>query len=307
MNVCFINNYNYGCFLKEAIESALNQTYPFDLIIIIDDCSNDESKSILKDYERVPIIKVIYMNENLGQLSVFNEVLKYLPANSRVFFLDSDDNYPLNYLELFLETVNYYKLHDFEFIYTSAYVFSGNNSKKYIENFDIERIHVVKYECSSYLTRKYKIYVGGPTSTLSVTTNLLRKILPYEEVSEWRIRADDIIVFASSVLGAKKVFLPELFINYRVHNNNNFYGKMLSQYELVRRRLSIEKFFNKICDRYNLNRDPAIRDVLSEISIYDYKSIKNITNHKHSQFKLTILFALSKIYFKLRKLILSLG
>ena len=45
--------YNSDKFLKEAIESILNQTYKNIEFIIIDDGSTDNSKEIIKKYEKI--------------------------------------------------------------------------------------------------------------------------------------------------------------------------------------------------------------------------------------------------------------
>ncbi|HZV07815.1 MAG TPA: glycosyltransferase, partial [Gemmataceae bacterium] len=42
-----INNYNYGRFLRDAIESALAQTYPNVEVIVVDDGSTDNSREII--------------------------------------------------------------------------------------------------------------------------------------------------------------------------------------------------------------------------------------------------------------------
>ena len=43
-----INNYNYARFLAEAIESALNQTYPSVEVIVVDDGSTDQSRQVIE-------------------------------------------------------------------------------------------------------------------------------------------------------------------------------------------------------------------------------------------------------------------
>ena len=42
-----ITCYNYGHYVGQAIESALNQTRPADEIIVLDDGSADDSKSVI--------------------------------------------------------------------------------------------------------------------------------------------------------------------------------------------------------------------------------------------------------------------
>ena len=43
-------NFNKGPYLKEAIESVINQTYKNWRLYIIDDCSSDQSNEIINDH-----------------------------------------------------------------------------------------------------------------------------------------------------------------------------------------------------------------------------------------------------------------
>ena len=64
-----IDNYNYGRFLKDAIESALNQTYPNREVIVVDDGSTDNSREVIASYTDriIPVLK-----DNGGHASAFN-------------------------------------------------------------------------------------------------------------------------------------------------------------------------------------------------------------------------------------------
>ncbi len=82
-----INNYNYGEFLPEAIDSALNQTYPHKEVVVVDDGSTDNSLEIIAGYgdKIVPVLK-----ENGGQASAFNAGFT-ASRGDVVFLLDADD------------------------------------------------------------------------------------------------------------------------------------------------------------------------------------------------------------------------
>ena len=54
-----ITSYNYEQYIKDAIESVLNQTYSDFELVIIDDCSTDNSANIIKQFndERIKFIQ----------------------------------------------------------------------------------------------------------------------------------------------------------------------------------------------------------------------------------------------------------
>ncbi|MGL5878790.1 MAG: glycosyltransferase family 2 protein, partial [Xenococcaceae cyanobacterium] len=82
-----INNYNYGKFLPEAIDSALAQTYDRCETIVVDDGSTDNSQEIIASYgdRIVPIFKT-----NGGQASAFNAGFA-ASSGDIICFLDADD------------------------------------------------------------------------------------------------------------------------------------------------------------------------------------------------------------------------
>jgi glycosyltransferase involved in cell wall biosynthesis len=82
-----INNYNYGRYLRAAIDSALAQTYPHVEAIVVDDGSTDDSREIIESYDDriLPVLK-----SNGGQGSALNA--GFIASRGEiVMFLDSDD------------------------------------------------------------------------------------------------------------------------------------------------------------------------------------------------------------------------
>src|SRR6185295_5604355 len=92
MNECplvsiIVNNYNYGRFLGEAIQSALSQTYPNIEVIVVDDGSTDDSSEVIANFGGS--IKTRF-KQNGGQTSALNAGLR-MSRGDIVCFLDADD------------------------------------------------------------------------------------------------------------------------------------------------------------------------------------------------------------------------
>ncbi len=99
-----IPNYNHGRFLKNRIDSILNQTYTNFEIILLDDCSNDNSVDIIKTYKNNPHISRIIINqENSG--SPFLQWKKGigLAQGDLIWIAESDDTCEANLLETLIK------------------------------------------------------------------------------------------------------------------------------------------------------------------------------------------------------------
>ncbi|MHB1398928.1 MAG: glycosyltransferase family 2 protein [Trichloromonadaceae bacterium] len=80
-----IAGFNYGRYLPEAIESALNQSYKAIEVIYIDDGSTDDSLEIAQRY---PI--TVLAQENQWVAAARNNAVEFAKGKY-IFFLDADD------------------------------------------------------------------------------------------------------------------------------------------------------------------------------------------------------------------------
>lgn len=85
----YITNYNYGKYIKKAIDSVLNQTFQDFDILIIDDGSSDNSREIIEQYRNKENIRIIYQ-QNLG-LNKTNNVAIKEAKGKYIMRLDADD------------------------------------------------------------------------------------------------------------------------------------------------------------------------------------------------------------------------
>ncbi|MCJ7631313.1 glycosyltransferase, partial [Candidatus Bathyarchaeota archaeon] len=92
-------SYNHAQYISEAIESVLEQNIRDIELIIIDDCSRDNSKEIILNYaKRDGRIRTIFHEENLGIAKTYNDGLD-AAEGKYVAILDSDDVWRRNKLE----------------------------------------------------------------------------------------------------------------------------------------------------------------------------------------------------------------
>ena len=119
-------NYNKGFFLEETINSVLNQSYNNWKLLIIDDCSIDNSKKIIQKFAKNEKIKIIYLKKNKGVS--FTRNLGIRLSNSKyISFLDSDDLWTPNKLK---DQISFMEKNNFDFTYTDYTPFFEKNKKK---------------------------------------------------------------------------------------------------------------------------------------------------------------------------------
>lgn len=91
--------YNAEKYLRSTIDSVLNQTYKNIEIILVDDCSTDNSAEIIKDIMgKHPEVVYFKQSDNWGAGAARNKALE-IARGQYVAFLDSDDLWIFNKIE----------------------------------------------------------------------------------------------------------------------------------------------------------------------------------------------------------------
>lgn len=115
-----IPNYNNAHYLKECIDSVLSQTYLNIEIIVVDDASTDNSRSIIKEISKVNENVKFYFKPNNGGVSSARNDGICRAKGKYITTLDSDDTYVSEKIEKEVELAE-------SFFPEKVIVFSGVN------------------------------------------------------------------------------------------------------------------------------------------------------------------------------------
>lgn len=117
------NSENYIC---KTIESVLKQSFSDFEMIIADDCSKDNTVSIIKKYTEIDKrVKLIELNKNGGAGNARNAALS-MANGDFIAFLDSDDTWQKEKLE---KQVNFMKENNYLFSFTSYIKVNGTTGE----------------------------------------------------------------------------------------------------------------------------------------------------------------------------------
>lgn len=83
--------YNHRNYVREAVESVLNQTYKNIQIIVVDDASTDGSVAEIERLaEEYPSVELLLLKQNSGNCKAFNSVLKLIKGDFIIDFATDD-------------------------------------------------------------------------------------------------------------------------------------------------------------------------------------------------------------------------
>lgn len=108
-------SYNTANYISESIESVLSQTYTNWELIIVDDCSTDNTDEVVNSFLKDRRIRYLKNKKNSGAAVSRNRALREAEGKW-IAFLDSDDLWMSEKLE---KQVNFMKENDYHFSYTN--------------------------------------------------------------------------------------------------------------------------------------------------------------------------------------------
>jgi glycosyltransferase involved in cell wall biosynthesis len=217
-----INNYNYGNFLSESIESVLHQTLEADEVIVVDDGSTDNSRDIIKGFgdQILPLFK-----ENGGQASALN--FGYAAAESDwILFLDADDWLLPHALEVLRQSIDaeHTKIH-FPLEKRSG---SGKNLGLLPRN--VTSLFEGRPVAYGSLRKPFGLV---PTSGNMFSRKFLDRIMPIPE-EKYKICADTYLLY-SNLEGQLIKRVRDPLAVYRLHGKNAYHKT--TQFSLDRDRI----------------------------------------------------------------------
>ena len=95
--------YNVSKYIERCLKSALDQTWKDLEIILVDDCTPDDSmdiaRSVLETSSRSNMVTILKHEKNRGLSAARNTGIRQAKGDY-LYFLDSDDYLPVNSIEL---------------------------------------------------------------------------------------------------------------------------------------------------------------------------------------------------------------
>ena len=156
--------HNNEATVNTAIESILGQSYKNIELIVTDDCSSDNSLSIIKKYLDKKNVKLIENSENKGLTKSLNSMIK-VAQGKFIARQDADDISLYNRIQVQVDLINKFNL---DFVSSRAI---SLQTKKYIPNISFN----LPYK---FLIRYKNPFIHG---TLIIKKNVLLELGNYDE------------------------------------------------------------------------------------------------------------------------------
>lgn len=283
--------YNGEKYLKQQIDSILNQTYKNIELYISDDCSNDNTVNILKEYEKKDKRINLFLNDkNIGAKKNFEQLLKKVKSNY-FMFADQDDVWLDNKIEI---TFNKLINTGSDLVFTDLCVVDENLKVINTSFNDVKGYNKKIKRCvgSNDLVFLYNTVTG---CSILAKSKWIKKYLDVK-CDKKNILHDHILPLIISLYG-KISYVNTATILYRQHGSNEVgakrYTDSLKTFDEVRKHL-IEVKLNLLNFYYaNISFFPQEKKELIKAGI---EYFDKLNNKKHIKFRYLRVF--TKLYNK---------
>ena len=270
--------YNVEKYLPKCIESVIAQTLKDIEIICVNDCSNDNSENIIREYmKKDDRIKIINNEKNIGV--GFSRNIGIDCSNGEyISFIDSDDFIENDYLENLYSTAIKY---DADIVFTNN-IYTVNEVKGYIKPYYHNRLEKWK----KYF--KDKCFEGK--SNFNVSTTEKENTPEYPLVAVWNKLYKKSFILNNNLKFQNYIVSEdsEFFYKYLVYNPNMYYNNKAKYYYVQRKSSavhSIEKEEKTVSDAlsvfrniFNFYKEKKI-NLLKESSFYNFNSFLFVFNN----------------------------
>ena len=205
-----IPNYNHAPYLKKRIDSVLNQTYQNIEVIILDDCSTDNSREIIEQYRNnAKVSHIIYNETNSG--STFKQWEKgiSLSKGEFIWIAESDDWAEDFMLEKLISAFD----NQTAISYCKSYrVWSEDNlpaKKDYTFSFD-------KYDGNTFVKQNMLVYNSIENASMSIFRKKFVDLFWFNKISDMKYCGDWMFWVKLAEKGNVAVF-PEAYNYFRQH------------------------------------------------------------------------------------------
>ena len=212
--------YNGEEYLREQIDSILNQTHTEFRLLISDDGSKDSTRKILEEYKNKDSRVEVFMQEkNLGVVKNFEFLLGKVEAKYYMFS-DQDDIWKENKIEKSLNKIE----EGFDLVYSDLEVVDENLNVTYSSYWKLKGIYNKIKKYNNFESLYLNNFVTG--CTLISKKELINEVLPLPNTSKYVLHDYWISLIISQ--NGKIAYVEEPLIKYRQHKNNKVGSKKKS-------------------------------------------------------------------------------
>jgi len=256
--------YNVEKYLKQCLDSVINQTLKDIEIICVDDGSTDSSLEILKEYAKNDNRIKILTQENKGAGAARNTGLR-VAAGKYVYFLDSDDFLELNAFECL---INYIDNREIDFcVFCHNHYDNGTKIKKNpLHGFSESEI--TKIQNFKDNPRGFMYSAVTPWNKLYYRDFLIKNNIFFDKL---KCANDRSFYLHTLAVSEKILLLNKQLINYRLNVENSLITKRLRNFDCMFQAFKNSKEYFK-----NLNSD--INLMLIDITLIDIFRFYNMAD-----------------------------